>query len=222
MKNLKLLTTFVLAMGLLTVSANADTIRFWTTEHQPERLAKQEAMAADFNKKTGHTVEVIPVEEKDLGTRTTAAFAAGDLPDVIYHTLQYVLPPIKVIPLKQAQLKRDEMYWREKDQLASTEFTFTRFLLPELADFKGWALFIDCDFIALDDVKKLFDQADNKYAIMCAQHDYTPKAGTKMDGQQQHNYPRKNWSSMMLVNCGVQMACWQNLMVIIQICKPSA
>lgn len=110
--------------------------------------------------------------------------------------------PIKVIPLKQAQLKRDELYWREKDQLASTEFTFTRFLLPELTEFKGWALFIDCDFIALDDVKKLFDQRDNKYALMCAQHDYTPKAGTKMDGQQQHNYPRKNWSSMMLVNCG--------------------
>jgi lipopolysaccharide biosynthesis glycosyltransferase len=110
--------------------------------------------------------------------------------------------PIKVIPLKQTQLKRDEMYWRDKDQLASTEFTFTRFLLPELAEFKGWALFIDCDFIALDDVKKLFDQRDNKYALMCAQHDYTPKANTKMDGQQQHNYPRKNWSSMMLVNCG--------------------
>tara|TARA_B110000305_G_scaffold24739_2_gene22562 strand:+ start:2260 stop:3960 length:1701 start_codon:yes stop_codon:yes gene_type:complete len=110
--------------------------------------------------------------------------------------------PIKVIPLKQPQLKRDEMYWRDKDQLASTEFTFTRFLLPELAEFKGWALFIDCDFIALDDVKELFDQRDNKYALMCAQHDYTPKANTKMDGQQQHNYPRKNWSSMMLVNCG--------------------
>ena len=72
----------------------ADTIRFWTTEKQidAERLAKQQAMADDFNKKTGHTVEVILVEEKDLGTRATAAFAAGDLPDVIYHTLQYVLP----------------------------------------------------------------------------------------------------------------------------------
>ena len=92
MKNIRLLTTSILAMGLLSASANADTIRFWTTENQPERLAKQEAMATDFNKKTGHTVEVIPVEEKDLGTRTTAAFAAGDLPDVIYHTLQYVLP----------------------------------------------------------------------------------------------------------------------------------
>ena len=72
--------------------ANADTIRFWTTENQPERLAKQQAMADDFAAASGHTVEVIPVEEKDLGTRATAAFAAGDLPDVIYHTLQYVLP----------------------------------------------------------------------------------------------------------------------------------
>ena len=72
--------------------ASADTIRFWTTENQPARLAKQQEMAESFKAKTGHTVEVIPVEEKDLGTRTTAAFASGDLPDVIYHTLQYVLP----------------------------------------------------------------------------------------------------------------------------------
>lgn len=72
--------------------ASADTIRFWTTENQPARLAKQQEMAESFKAKTGHSVEVIPVEEKDLGTRTTAAFASGDLPDVIYHTLQYVLP----------------------------------------------------------------------------------------------------------------------------------
>tara|TARA_B100000989_G_scaffold155283_1_gene115848 strand:+ start:224 stop:1567 length:1344 start_codon:yes stop_codon:yes gene_type:complete len=73
-------------------SVSAETIKFWTTEEQPKRLAKQQAMAADFKKRTGHTVEVIPVSEKDLGKRATAAFAAGDLPDVIYHTLQYVLP----------------------------------------------------------------------------------------------------------------------------------
>ena len=65
-------------------------ITFWTTEVQPARMAKQEAMAKDFEAKTGIKVEVIPVEEKDLGTRATAAAAAGDLPDVIYHTLQYV------------------------------------------------------------------------------------------------------------------------------------
>ena len=80
------------AFGAGVSPASADTIRYWTTEEQPERLASQEEMAAAFEEKTGHTVEVIPVSESDLGTRATAAFAAGDLPDVIYHTLQYVLP----------------------------------------------------------------------------------------------------------------------------------
>lgn len=81
-----------LAFALSTSLVHADTIRFWTTEEQPERLAKQQEMAAQFEAATGTAVEVIPVSESDLGTRTTAAFAAGDLPDVIYHTLQYALP----------------------------------------------------------------------------------------------------------------------------------
>jgi multiple sugar transport system substrate-binding protein len=76
----------------LSTAVGADTIRFWTTEEQPERLERQQAMAADFTAETGIEVEVIPVTESDLGTRATAAFAAGDLPDVIYHTLQYALP----------------------------------------------------------------------------------------------------------------------------------
>jgi len=83
-------TAVVLVLGPL--AASADTIRFWTTEEQPERLAKQQQMAAEFEAKTGTTVEVIPVTESDLGTRATAAFAAGDLPDVIYHPLQNALP----------------------------------------------------------------------------------------------------------------------------------
>ncbi len=67
-------------------------IKFWTTETQPARMAKQEEMAKAFEAKTGIGVEVIPIDEKELGKRATAAAAAGDLPDVIYHTLQYVLP----------------------------------------------------------------------------------------------------------------------------------
>jgi len=110
--------------------------------------------------------------------------------------------PVEIIPIKQNPMRKRGVYQRPVDQLASTEFTFTRFLVPYLAGYKGWALFIDCDFIAVDDVKKLFDQADDRYAIMCAQHNYTPKNTTKMDGQTQHQYPRKNWSSMMLINCG--------------------
>ncbi|XDA99940.1 extracellular solute-binding protein [Sulfitobacter sp. LCG007] len=87
----RLLSTAALGLVLSAGTASAD-IRFWTTEEQPERLAKQEEMAAAFEKETGIGVEVIPVTETDLGTRATAAFAAGDLPDVIYHTLQYALP----------------------------------------------------------------------------------------------------------------------------------
>lgn len=94
MKTLKTyhLGSAALALVLSAQLASAENIRFWTTEEQPERLAKQEQMAADFAAASGHTVEVIPVSESDLGTRATAAFAAGDLPDVIYHTLQYALP----------------------------------------------------------------------------------------------------------------------------------
>jgi len=88
----KLLTGAATALMLSSITAGADTLRFWTTEEQPERLARQEQMAADFAALSGHTVEVIPVSESDLGTRATAAFAAGDLPDVIYHPLQYALP----------------------------------------------------------------------------------------------------------------------------------
>lgn len=87
-----LLVGTALALGASMVTASADGIRFWTTEEQPDRLAKQQEMAKAFEAKTGTAVEVIPVTEKDLGTRATAAFAAGDLPDVIYHPLQYALP----------------------------------------------------------------------------------------------------------------------------------
>ncbi|MEM8980296.1 MAG: extracellular solute-binding protein [Pseudomonadota bacterium] len=88
-------TTFWLtattALTLSAFAAQAD-LRFWTTEEQPERLAKQQEIAEAFEAATGTKVEVIPVTEKDYGTRATAAFAAGDLPDVIYFPLQYGLP----------------------------------------------------------------------------------------------------------------------------------
>lgn len=86
-----LMGTVALTVGLAG-AASAEDLRFWTTEEQPDRLAKQQEMAAQFEEATGISVEVIPVSESDLGTRATAAFAAGDLPDVIYHTLQYALP----------------------------------------------------------------------------------------------------------------------------------
>lgn len=82
----------------------------------------------------------------------------------------------------------------------STEFAFTRFLVPELQR-AGWALFCDCDFMFVEDVAKLFELADDKYAVMVVKHDFNPPKGEKMDHQLQENYYRKNWSSLILWNC---------------------
>ena len=69
--------------------------------------------------------------------------------DIAFQVCEYSIKRfnenIHVIPLVQDELRQKKIYWREVDKLASTEFTFTRFLIPHLMDYKGWALFIDCD-----------------------------------------------------------------------------
>ena len=122
--------------------------------------------------------------------------------DIAYQVCEHSIlkhnPNTEVVPLIQKDMRDNKLYWRGEDKLASTEFTFTRFLIPHLMNYDGWALFIDSDIIFLEDVDNLFALADDKYAVMCVHHDYTPKPGTKMDGQVQTQYPRKNWSSVVL------------------------
>jgi len=126
--------------------------------------------------------------------------------DIAYQVCKHSIikrqPDAKVSPLKQKELRSKEIYWRSIDPLASTEFTFTRFLIPYLMNYEGWAVFCDCDIIFVTDIKELFDQADDKYAVMVVKHDYKPKNTVKMDGKEQFQYPRKNWSSVILWNCG--------------------
>lgn len=117
------------------------------------------------------------------------------------HSIKNKSKNINVSPLKLSELRENNLYWRDEDKLGSTEFTFSRFLVPELNNYNGWAIFCDCDILFLKDANELFNLADDKYAIMCAQHDYTPKEGVKMDGKAQTIYPRKNWSSVVLWNC---------------------
>ena len=108
---------------------------------------------------------------------------------------------IKIIALKQFELRSKGFYFRNIDPLASTEFTYTRFLIPALMDFKGWAVFCDCDILFLYDVKFLFENLSNEKAIYCVKHDYSPSEKHKMDGKKQTLYPRKNWSSFIIFNC---------------------
>ena len=125
--------------------------------------------------------------------------------DIAYEVCKYSIhkqnSDIEVIPLKLTTLKEIGAYTRDVDPKATTEFTFSRFFVPYLMGYKGWALFVDCDFLFLKDPAEIFEQANDKYAVMCVQHDYTPKATTKMDGKPQLQYPRKNWSSCVLYNC---------------------
>ena len=125
--------------------------------------------------------------------------------DIAYQVCEFSIKRfnanVAITPLVQHELRQKKIYWREIDKLASTEFTFTRFLVPHLMNFKGWALFIDCDIVFLEDVNNLFSLADDRYAVMCVKHEFNPKPGLKMDGQVQTVYPRKNWSSVVLWNC---------------------
>lgn len=83
----------------------------------------------------------------------------------------------------------------------STEFSHTRFLVPALMQYQGWALFMDADMIFQDDIKKLFELCNDKYAVMVVKHNHYPKEQIKMDGREQSKYLRKNWSSFILFNC---------------------
>jgi lipopolysaccharide biosynthesis glycosyltransferase len=109
--------------------------------------------------------------------------------------------PVEIVPIKLAELVSNGAYTRDVDPLASTEFTYSRFLTPYLAGYQGWALFCDCDFLFFGDVAELAQYQNDAHAVACVKHDYRPTNTTKMDGAAQTIYPRKNWSSFMLLNC---------------------
>lgn len=109
--------------------------------------------------------------------------------------------PVAVIPLRQDTLRAAGCYWREPDAKASTEFSLSRFLVPYLSKYEGLSVFMDSDVLVQCDLARELKAAiardPGKHVWVC-QHDYTPKAETKMDGKPQAVYPRKNWSSVMV------------------------
>ena len=106
--------------------------------------------------------------------------------------------PVTIAPVMLSQLQG--VFNRERNSLQSTEFSFSRFLVPYLCNFEGWAIFADCDVLCLDDIAKLWALRDDKYAVMCVHHDHRPKETTKFLGATQTTYEKKNWSSVMLMN----------------------
>jgi hypothetical protein len=123
---------------------------------------------------------------------------------VAFHVLSHSIhsrasEPVAVAPLMLSQLGK--LMRRERNPLQSTDFSFSRFLTPYLCGFEGWALFMDCDMLVLDDIAKLWALRNDKYAVMCVKHDHVPEEDTKFLGAKQTRYEKKNWSSVMLFNC---------------------
>ena len=124
--------------------------------------------------------------------------ATNVLIDSLY---QHSSIPLAITPLVTPQLEAQGLYRRERDPKQSTAFSFTRFLVPHLMGYQGWALFMDCDMLCRSDIRELWDQRDDRYAAMCVQHEHVPLETVKFLGEVQSAYPKKNWSSLMLLNC---------------------
>jgi len=106
--------------------------------------------------------------------------------------------PVTIAPIMLSQLQG--VMTRERHPLQSTDFSFSRFLTPYLSGYEGWSVFMDCDMLVLDDIAKLFDLCDDRYAAMVVKHDHVPRESVKFLDQPQTAYQKKNWSSVILFN----------------------
>ena len=122
---------------------------------------------------------------------------------IAYHVcansiIRHSSKPISLTPLA---LKNMQDY-EEKHTDGSNQFIYSRFLVPHLMEYKGWAIFMDGDMLVSDDIEKLWALRDDSKAVMVVKHDYKTKMTEKYLGAKNENYPRKNWSSVILWNCG--------------------
>ena len=121
---------------------------------------------------------------------------------VAYHVcsnslLRHSSQPLAITPLALQNLEQ----YHERHSDGSNQFIYSRFLVPHLMQYQGWALFIDGDMIVREDIAKLWALRDESKAVMCVHHNYKTRASTKYLGAPNENYPRKNWSSVVLWNC---------------------
>lgn len=105
--------------------------------------------------------------------------------------------PVSIIPLA-LNLFKD---YTETHTDGSNQFIYSRFLVPHLMDYQGWAIFIDGDMIVRGDVAELWELRDTTKDVMVVKHDYKTRMPIKYLGSKNEDYPRKNWSSVILWNC---------------------
>jgi len=126
-----------------------------------------------------------------------------DKEPIAYHVLAHSILkrsslPVSITPLNRANL--GGQFWRKRAEVDSTDFSNSRFIVPHLMEYDGWAIFMDCDMLCLGDIADLWNQRDDRYSVMVKKHTHTPKEETKFLDQIQSKYARKNWSSLMMFN----------------------
>ncbi len=135
---------------------------------------------------------------------TIRVFIGFDSKEVVaYHALcqsiiEHASEPVSFTPIVLKHL--ESVFTRERNSLQSTEFSFSRFLVPYLSGYEGWSIFMDCDMLMRADIAKLWRLRDDSKAAMVCKHDYQPKEEVKFLNQVQTKYEKKNWSSMILFN----------------------
>ena len=120
--------------------------------------------------------------------------------EVCRYSINKHCPDAVVKAVVLPELREKGIYKRTVDFDATTAFSLTRFLVPYLMGYDGYAVFMDCDMLWTTSIEELWEYAeDNKEcAISVVKHNHQPSELVKMDNQKQTRYPRKNWSSLTL------------------------
>lgn len=126
---------------------------------------------------------------------------------VAYHAFCQSVIENSSIPVSFTPLALNTLQdYKETHTDGSNAFIYSRFLVPALCDYDGLAIFADGDMIVKGDIAELVALYDDTKAVQVVKHDYTTKAATKYLGAKNENYPRKNWSSVILFNCAKNKA----------------
>jgi lipopolysaccharide biosynthesis glycosyltransferase len=111
--------------------------------------------------------------------------------------IRHASVPVSIIPLALTTFKD----YTETHTDGSNQFIYSRFLVPHLMEFSGHAIFMDGDMIVRGDIAELWKLRDLSKDVQVVKHDYKTKMPIKYLGAKNEDYPRKNWSSVMLFNC---------------------
>ena len=121
---------------------------------------------------------------------------------VVFHVcvnsiLRNASRPIAIHPLALNLLPG----YQEQHQDGSNEFTYCRFLVPYLMSFRGRAVYMDGDMVVQGDIAELYHSLPAGHDVAVVKHDYRTRQTDKYLNNANRDYPRKNWSSVIVWNC---------------------